>query len=36
MRMRAQGKAIAPEQIEAVWAHYELGKKRICKNPTEF
>jgi hypothetical protein len=26
--MRAQGKAITPEQIEAVWAHYELGKKK--------
>jgi hypothetical protein len=26
--MRAQGKAISPEQIEAVWAHYELGKKK--------
>jgi hypothetical protein len=26
--MRAQGKAIAPEQVEAVWAHYELGKKK--------
>jgi len=25
--MRAQGKAITPEQIEAVWAHYDLGKK---------
>jgi hypothetical protein len=26
--MRAQGKAITPKQIEAVWAHYELGKKK--------
>ena len=26
--MRAQGKAITPEQVEAVWAHYELGKKK--------
>jgi len=26
--MRAQGKAITPEQIESVWAHYELGKKK--------
>jgi hypothetical protein len=26
--MRAQAKAITPEQIEAVWAHYELGKKK--------
>jgi hypothetical protein len=26
--MRAQGKAITLEQIEAVWAHYELGKKK--------
>jgi hypothetical protein len=26
--MRSQGKAITPEQIEAVWAHYELGKKK--------
>jgi hypothetical protein len=26
--VRAQGKAITPEQIEAVWAHYELGKKK--------
>jgi hypothetical protein len=26
--MRAQGKAITPEQIEAVWAHYDLGKKK--------
>jgi len=25
--MRAQGKVITPEQIEAVWVHYELGKK---------
>lgn len=28
--MRAQGKAITPEQIEAVWAHYELGKKKLA------
>lgn len=26
--MRAQGKAITPGQVEAVWAHYELGKKK--------
>lgn len=26
--MRAQGKAITSEQIEAVWVHYELGKKK--------
>jgi hypothetical protein len=26
--MRAQGKAITLEQVEAVWAHYELGKKK--------
>jgi hypothetical protein len=26
--LRAQGKAITPGQIEAVWAHYELGKKK--------
>jgi hypothetical protein len=26
--LRAQGKAIAPGQVEAVWAHYELGKKK--------
>jgi hypothetical protein len=26
--MRAQGKAISREQVEAVWAHYELGKKK--------
>jgi hypothetical protein len=26
--MRAQGKAITREQIEAVWAHYDLGKKK--------
>lgn len=26
--IRAQRKAITPEQIEAVWAHYELGKKK--------
>ena len=25
--MRAQGKAITPEQIQAVWVHYELDKK---------
>jgi hypothetical protein len=25
--MRAKGKAITPEQIEAVWTHYELDKK---------
>jgi len=25
--MRVQGKTITPEQIEAVWAHYDLGKK---------
>jgi len=28
--LRAQGKAITPEQIEAVWAHYELGKKKLA------
>ena len=27
-QLRAQGKAITPEQVEAVWAHYELGKKK--------
>jgi hypothetical protein len=26
--MQAQGKAITPGQVEAVWAHYELGKKK--------
>ena len=26
--MRAQGKVITPDQIEAVWVHYELGKKK--------
>jgi hypothetical protein len=26
--MRAQGKAITPEQMEAEWIHYELGKKK--------
>jgi hypothetical protein len=26
--LRAQGKAITAEQVEAVWAHYELGKKK--------
>lgn len=25
--LRAQGKAIAQEQVEAVWMHYDLGKK---------
>jgi hypothetical protein len=25
--LRAQGKAITQEQVEAVWIHYELGKK---------
>ena len=28
--MRAQGKAITPGQVEAVWAHYELGKKKLA------
>ena len=28
--MRAQGKAITREQVEAVWAHYELGKKKAA------
>jgi hypothetical protein len=27
--MRVQGKAITPEQIEAVWTHYELDKKNL-------
>jgi hypothetical protein len=26
--LRALGKAVTPEQVEAVWAHYELGKKK--------
>ena len=26
--MQAQGKAITREQVEAVWVHYELGKKK--------
>jgi hypothetical protein len=26
--MQSQGKAITQQQIEAVWAHYELGKKK--------
>lgn len=26
--LRAQGKAITREQVDAVWAHYELGKKK--------
>jgi len=27
-QLRARGKAVTPEQVEAVWAHYELGKKK--------
>jgi len=26
--LRAQGKAITPGQVEAVWDHYQLGKKK--------
>jgi hypothetical protein len=26
--LRTQGKAITPGQVEAVWSHYELGKKK--------
>ena len=26
--LRALGKTVTPEQVEAVWAHYELGKKK--------
>jgi len=26
--LRAQGKAITPGQVESVWTHYELGKKK--------
>lgn len=32
--LRAQGKAITPEQIAAVWAHYELGKKKPASRPS--
>ena len=27
-QLRARGKAVTPEQVEAVWVHYELGKKK--------
>lgn len=27
--LRAQGKAITPEQVQAVWVHYELSKKNL-------
>ena len=27
-QLRARGKAVTPEQVEAVWTHYELGKKK--------